>query len=400
MLLRFIIFLFIFSSSIVGSIRPFVSVELDSGMFVKPYTNRSVAGVTLISHDLINMASWSVNRNVLYLNRKAGFYMRAFLTGLIMNHTYFSFYSLPYQEFGHGSRGRAFGVEPDYYLLGNEGDVTHTYYAFFGDVFSSVMGSKGLSTATKKPDTWFAHSSVDTSDFDLIWYAGGVNNQVYFSQIIDDRFYERNITSVYDVIGFFNAKMAISNLDSVTLNEIRSMYSDKGISLSNSELKRYNGYAVLSSLTFWAFVDGWARYLVSGIDHIQYNEWYNFRLPDVSMYLTSHGPSYRVQSGYRFSVDTHMPIAIEYVFAGESHYELTLGVSKKWSWPLKSYSEIRLGDGVGLTQAIDIVLPSFSKVGVGFDYYNFNNLYGERHILSLKDGGTNINFWLAYSYRK
>ena len=110
MVFRLIILIFLFTTSSFSNVRPFVSFDLDSGAFVKPYTNSSVASLTLFSHDFINMASWSANRNLLYLNRKLGFYLRAFMTGLIMNNTYFSFYFLPYKEFGHGSRGRAFGV--------------------------------------------------------------------------------------------------------------------------------------------------------------------------------------------------------------------------------------------------------------------------------------------------
>tara|TARA_B100000427_G_C15519920_1_gene599854 strand:+ start:3230 stop:4438 length:1209 start_codon:yes stop_codon:yes gene_type:complete len=402
MVFRLIILIFLFTTSSFSNVRPFVSFDLDSGAFVKPYTNSSVASLTLFSHDFINMASWSANRNLLYLNRKLGFYLRAFMTGLIMNNTYFSFYFLPYKEFGHGSRGRAFGVEPEYYLVGSDDVISKTYYDFFGQVLSGLAGSEGFSTSIKKPDSseWSVHSLVNSEDLDLIWYAGGVNNLVFFSESIDNRFYERGMTSVYDMTGFFMSKMAISNLGQAEINPIRSRYIEKGIDMSYGDFKRYNGYSVLTSLTFWAFVEGWSRYLVSGIDHIQYNEVYNIRLPNVSMYLTSHGPSYRVQSGYRFSANTHIPVAVEYVFKGEKQAEFTLGFSKRWFRLLKSYSEIRLGEGVGLTQSIGIRAPYFSSIGVGFDYCNFKNLYGERHISSLKNGNADVNFWVSYSYRK
>ena len=391
------LFIYLFSS-VVFATAPFVSFSVDSGMFVKPYYNRSVGQATLLFYDFTNMGYWYSIKQLSYFNRKSGFYARSFLTGLIMNHSYFLAFSLPYKEFGHGSRGRAFGVEPRYVVGGSE-HLSNTYYDYFGRILGNLETQVTSSTIKPAISDLSVHSSVDTRDFDLIWYAAGVNNQVFLSQMIDDRFYDRQVTSVYDLMGFFTSKMAISYMDDSYLNQIRLQYLEKGIDMSFSDLKRYNGYSVLGSLTFWAFIDGWSRYLVSGIDHIQYNEVYNVRLPDVCMYLTSHGPSYRLQSGYKLSTKTHVPFAIEYVFQGQTQLEYTLGFSKKWSWPVQSYSEIRLGEGLGITQSFNIDLPHFSTLGFGVDYYDFHNLYGERHIPSLKDGNQDLHYWVSFSYR-
>ncbi|MBI59824.1 hypothetical protein CL657_01240 [bacterium] len=380
--------------------RPFVSFSVDSRLATKPYNTKSVADATLFFYDATNMAYWYSIKQLSYFNRKAGFYTRAFLTGLIINNSFFQVFSLPYKEFGHGSRGRAFGIAPQY-KLDNQDKIFDSYYSLFGDILFNVKEKTISETVKPNVSDIDVHSSVNTSDFDLIWYAGGANNLMYLSQRIDDRFYERNVTSVYDFLGFLSSKMAISHMDISYLNNIKQVYNQQGIDMSISDFKRYNGYAVLSSFTFWSFVDGWSRYLVSGIDYIQYNEFKQLRMPDVSMYLTSHGPSYRVQSGYKWSTKMQVPVAIEYVFKGETQFEYTVGLSKTWSaLPLQTYSEIRLGEGFGLSQLVSINLPYFSKLGFGLDYYDFNNLFGERQIPSLKNGNNDLSLWVAYSFRQ
>ena len=387
------------ATSIYGT-RPFVSFSADSRLVTKPYNTKSVADATLFFYDATNMGYWYSIKQLSYFNRKAGFYTRAFLTGLIINNSFFQVFSLPYKEFGHGSRGRAFGIAPQY-KLDNQDKIFDSYYSLFGDILFNVKEKTISETVKPNVSDIDVHSSVNTSDFDLIWYAGGANNLMYLSQRIDDRFYERNVTSVYDFLGFLSSKMAISHMDISYLNNIKQVYNQQGIDMSISDFKRYNGYAVLSSFTFWSFVDGWSRYLVSGIDYIQYNEFKQLRMPDVSMYLTSHGPSYRVQSGYKWSTKMQVPVAIEYVFKGETQFEYTVGLSKTWSaLPLQTYSEIRLGEGFGLSQLVSINLPYFSKLGFGLDYYDFNNLFGERQIPSLKNGNNDLSLWVAYSFRQ
>ena len=137
--------------------------------------------------------------------------------------------------------------------------------------------------------------------------------------------------------------------------------------------------------SFWAFLDGWSRYLATGIDHATVYEWKHFRLPDVNMYLTSYGPSYRVQTGIRASSTLYFPLAYEWVFLGEQQRELTLGVTKTWASGLHSSTEFRGGQKIGFTQKFSKPVTSKMHVGLGVDYVQFENLYGERHILSLKD---------------
>ena len=183
-----------------------------------------------------------------------------------------------------------------------------------------------------------------------------------------------------------------------SIKSIVTTYADNGIDVTYSQLKRYNGYAILLSSTFWAMLDGWSRYVMTGLDSMTMYEWGNWRLPDVTMYLTSHGLSYKVQSGYRFNLDHFLLVGIEHVFLGEHQQEYTVGWHKNWGL-LSTVSNLRVGHAVGGSQQVTyLITPNLSVTG-GIDLMQQTNLYAERHTLSLKNSNQSIQVWFNLIYQ-
>ena len=118
------------------------------------------------------------------------------------------------------------------------------------------------------------------------------------------------------------------------------------------------------------------------------------------MYLTSHGVSYHVQSGIRYNDFLTFPLAIETVFLGEKYVEFSLGTHIHWNDLLASYSEVRAGESLGFSQSLRYRLRTFYYFGIGMDWYAYDNLYGERHINSLKKGSSSYGLWFSISLQR
>ncbi|MBH38362.1 hypothetical protein CL658_04955 [bacterium] len=378
---------------------PLAEVSLDSGMLIQPYTNRGIGLFTLYNHDLLSSLYWRFDQRISMIYKPAGVFVRGFLTGLLKKQYHLGeLYRIAYHELGHGSRAEAFGYRVMYST--SETENVDSYYRL---VFDLLRHSTSITGAwAHYYSDLNVHDSVDVSDESLIISAGGVNNEMYLAHLIENRFYDRRVTSVYDFYHYLLAKLAVDNYVSYEqdhpdfmgdMYRVRQLYQTKDIDITYPELKRYNGYAILLSSSFWAFLDGWSRYVVKGIDYIEYYEKFGFRLPDINFFLTSHGPSYHIQSGYRFADHTTVPFAVEYVFIGDQQIEYTMGLQRRWTDYWLTQSEIRWGESVGVSQSFRYSLSSKLAMTLGFDLQQFKNLYGERHIKTLADGNHDLDMW-------
>ena len=398
-LLAFFLIINFFVGCVFANQSLIIEMSVDSGMLIQPYTNRGIGLFTLHNQDLLSSLYWRVDQRVSMFYKPAGIIFRGFLTGLLQNKYHLGeLYRIAYHELGHGSRAEAFGYRVMYST--SETEHVDSYYHLLFDLLKYSTAITGA--WAHYYDDLNVHDSVDTSDESLIISAGGVNNEMYLAQLIENRFYDRRITSVYDFYHYLSAKLAVDNYVSYEQDDpefmgdiyrVRQLYKTKNIDITYPELKRYNGYAILLSSSFWAFLDGWSRYVVKGIDYIEYYEKFGFRLPDINFFLTSHGPSYHIQSGYRFADHTTVPFAVEYVFIGDQQIEYTMGLQRRWTDYWLTQSEIRWGESVGISQSFRYSLSSKLAMTLGFDLYQFKNLYGERHIKTLADSNYDLDMW-------
>ena len=388
---------------------PLLALSIDSDMIIQPYTNRSIGAFSLQGYDVFSYLYWVTDQKLSLFYRPAGITFRAFLTGLLQyNYHLGLLLGLGYHELGHGTRASAFGYDVSYSTEVSERHYfSESYYELLKDLFNYSSTVTGAYTHYGKGPA--VHPSISLADSNLIISAGGVNNEMYLAKLIEDRFYSRGITSVYDFFHYLYPKLGVYHYASYEkkdpqfqgdLFNVQSFYKSKyNFILSYDDFKRFNGYAILLSSSFWAFIDGWSRYVVKGFDYIHSYEAFNFRLPDVNLFLTSHGPSYHVQSGYRFSNRLLLPFAIEYVFLGDKQLEYTFGLERSWMNRFKTYSELRLGYAVGLSQSLEYAISSRCRIALGVAFHHFNNLYGERHIKTLANGPYDSDSWFNLQYR-
>jgi hypothetical protein len=397
------------SSPIVALLSPVTELSVDSKMISHPYSNRAIGKFTLQSMDALSHVYLVADRTLSRLYFPAGVMYRLILTGFLQNHYHPGILlGLAYHEFGHGSRATAYGYTVNYSISTNhESYQSNSYYELLSDLFWKA--SKLSSVHAHYTGRVDVAESVSLGDSNLIITAGGLNNEIYLAQLIENRFYQQKIRSVYDFFHYLKLKLAIqyyANFEQKNSNfqgdifRLKQIYLNKDIDISYAEFKRYNGYALFLSSSFWAYLGGWSRYVSKGTDYVSSYEWHGIRLPDVNMYLTSHGVSYHVQSGIKYNDSLSFPLAIEIIFLGEKYVEFTLGTHIYWNDLLASYSEVRAGESLGFSQSIQYRLRTFYYLGIGLDWYAYDNLYGERHINSLKKGSSSYGLWFSISLRR
>ena len=387
---------------LVAETPPFRELTIDSSMGIAGYSNRGMAGVSLQLHDVTNTLYWRAEQRVTGRFPQLGYVLRAFMTGLIVKKYHLgSLYDLAYHELGHGLRAEALGYRPVSYEVeledGRDIDAGSTYY----DLLATLLNYSGsyVGAYTFYPPPANSHVSVVT---------GGVNNEIYMAERVENRFYERGLTSVYDIIPYLGNKLGIdayASSDKKSVSSDGDMYKIQAhykeafdLDISFSEFQRYNAYALYASASFWAFLDGWSRYVMTGIDYVGAREFKGVRVPDVNFYLSSKGPSYRVQTGYRYSNTMHVPIAYERVFLGDYQDELSVGLACQWNARYATQTELRFGKALGATQSVRRLF--FGKIwGVlGLEYTRFDNLYGERNISVVTKGHHALETWFALRF--
>lgn len=210
---------------------------------------------------------------------------------------------------------------------------------------------------------------------DTLWYDRGG----HLAQLSNHT--ANKLTHTIDAIGVFFMRNESGQLNS-ELGRIQSAYKDMGIELSWQEMGAYGAMAFLGSAEFWGRFFEEVDYVATGDVFVKAPERGGFRLPNLGFYLTSKGPSYQINTGYRYGESLFFPVAVEFVFKGKKTAELTLGVRKYFNW-MNSYlhaevvsnlNEFEFGGKLGFgmkpknTYLVDL--------GVRFD--NGKTLQGER----------------------
>lgn len=219
---------------------------------------------------------------------------------------------------------------------------------------------------------------------DTLWYDGGGHLAQLSNHTMNKLVY------TVDSIGVFFQRNETGQANS-DLGRIQRAYHDAGIELSWKEMGIYGCVAFLGSAEFWGRFFEEIDYISTGDTYVRSAEVNGFRLPNIGFYLTSHGPSYQFNTGYRWGQDLFFPVAVEFVFKGpEKMMEFSGGVRQHFAW-MGAYAHAEVVANiqqsafggkvsVGMKPADNV----FVEVGARIDHAE--TLEGERNIRSLKDG--------------
>lgn len=218
---------------------------------------------------------------------------------------------------------------------------------------------------------------------DTLWYdAGG-----HLAQISNHALYK--LTHAIDGIGLIFARNDSGQTNS-ELGRISAAYKTMDIDLSWKMMGVHSLIAFFGSAEFWGRLFEENDYLTTGDVYIKAPEYKGFRLPNIGFFLNTSGPSYQVNTGYRYGEDWFFPVAIEFVFQGpEKTFEATLGVRKKFAWKnLFMHAELVVNPqnkaaGGKVSMGMQPHENIFFEMGARLDHVD--TLEGERNIRSLEN---------------
>jgi len=219
---------------------------------------------------------------------------------------------------------------------------------------------------------------------DTMWYDGGGHLAQLSNHTVN------KLAHTIDGVGLFFQRNETGKANS-ELGRIEAAYKEMGVDLSWKEMASYGVVAFLGSAEFWGRFFEEIDYISSGDAYVKAPEVCGFRLPNLGFYLTSQGPSYQVNTGYRLGQSLFFPVAIEFVFKGPNKMvELIAGVRKHFAWMggyvhgevVANFHKTAFGGKVvaGMKPSGNL----FIDAGVRFDHKD--TLDGERNIRSLKEG--------------
>lgn len=366
------------------------SLSFDSGMIAQSNSSRGIAEFNL---DFIS----TTNRLFIWGHDSNGV-TRTFLKGYFLMNYFFPYHlgsmiNLSYHELGHYNRIIATGQDAYYQVVysfdsGENGPELHNYFDLFYSILTNpnISGARVVSSGTK-----YAHLTDDSSRYNALISANGVNSEMYFSAKLSDRNYSMGQGIIFDYFTYQKAKLSLyeyvkAEEDEVfgsgggDLTTVRSFYeTEYGLDLTYDQLKLYSLASYFTSAQTWAYIGAVRKYFYNDQIYFPVSPTSGFRLPEVDFYLNMQGPSYQVRSQYEYDDSTSFPFAIEYVFIGEPCIEYTVGYNKFWTPFFKTKTELRVGKDVGFSQVFSYDLNYNFRLGSGWVHYSGHNLFGARH---------------------
>ncbi|MDP3640885.1 MAG: hypothetical protein Q8R43_00405, partial [Alphaproteobacteria bacterium] len=93
------------------------------------------------------------------------------------------------------------------------------------------------------------------------------------------------------------------------------------IHVSRTELQLYSILSYFLSAQTYMNLHQVYKTWTQGETQVYPAEWKGFRLPNVSLYLTTKGPTYNVRTGYRWDNDLFLIAGAEFVLSGKQQVE-------------------------------------------------------------------------------
>ena len=294
-------------------------------------------------------------------------------------------------EQSHGSRFAAMGLK--YEFEGGKDSFFPFYIDHFGkdDTYTQVTGSNWIPDKNNEINVRTGTGTGLTPYGNLLASAAGVNAEVAYSAYLQDQIYF-NGGHLSHGIGMILGKMSTERYGKGDeagndINDIKNLYAARNIDIDEDDMDQANYIAVLLSSSTWRYLMGIYDYAQTGNTTLDSWEYYGFRLPDFSSYITSQGLSLKMDTAYRVHEDFVMTLGVEHVYKGDSATEYTVGA--RYDMPVmkgmfvKGYAIMGYGKGYGLESELNVT-DSFSLFA-GAHYDELDSLNGERYIVSLKD---------------
>ena len=273
-------------------------------------------------------------------------------------------YKLSYHEFGHGTRAAAAGFRPHFGFGAAPSDAEVSellasgslHGTFFGLFFGSFFRQSGY-TFLPADDFLFTPpgpAELDASGWNLVWIAGGLNNEMLITERVEERL-RRGGGHAGMLSSWLRGKVStIRYAGGNRTGDVESIlgwYQDKGYEIERRDLHQASYVSVLLSPTTYELLYRFGRVLDG--DSIRFRPWapYGVELPSISFYMNAAGLSYRVTAGYQLG-RWRFPLAVERVYNGSERTEVTVG----GEWDLAhTYvgARVTVGEQLGAAVSVD-----------------------------------------------
>ncbi|MBF0297828.1 MAG: hypothetical protein HQK51_03865 [Oligoflexia bacterium] len=305
--------------------------------------------------------------------------------------------SISYHEFGHGTRSKALGYEVDYHFF-NDGKSYDNYWDYFVASFSqNTNGGYSRAYGTAKFNSPF--NAIDTS---IITYAGGLNNEMFLAETIENTIYNYNghsLMFVNYVTGKLSTEGYIRNEKSIPSDfkgdptVLSEKYHEKGIYINRSDLGNASIISLLASSTTYSLLYGNIKYLSTGNSVVKTFKLGPLRIPDTSFYINPNGISFKISSGYSYgSSGSKFPLAIEFISKGKSVIEPTFGIRHEFLNHAVQLSCTGI-NGLSIEGRFEFRLGKNINITAGFNHYDIRNMLGTRMIKSFDSNADSSDIW-------
>jgi hypothetical protein len=315
-------------------------------------------------------------------------------------------------EIGHGLRAKSYGID---FMLMEDMDDDKSFHKdenYFNFFFKSLFNTNRAACSADETEhlnltNYFVNSGkIDELDnFDIIFSAGGINNNTYLAEKISDDIHFKNsntkflsyVSYICDLLyGAMYDKTAKKFGDDPynIINDFNLKGRDdfKKGTISDAGIKSL----FLSATTYSFFYSMFTNKPMA--------KPYGFRLPDVFPYITTKGMSYKVVSGYEASKTLNLIFGFESVFGKEAATEINLGLNHQisiYTFPISYKGIATFGQGLDLELSCLTPISKYFDIGLGCEIYSVTSLMGQRHATTnMKEGtGQSKNLFAFIQYR-
>ncbi len=395
-------------------------ISIDTRYFINTYSNIAVANFGL---EIVDLTSWPANllikpdpslsgsENVFlfydkYELQNLGNGLLTFITTNIFS-TSFLF---SYHEYGHGTRVAAIGYKP-YYGHGSINSEADRQAALSGSVklydnflsfyMSSIFNMGGYTIADTNEELFPPLLQELDSNWQINLAAGGLNNEMLFTDYIESRL-QKGVGHIGYLTPFLSGKLSVNSYATGAgvfndLTNIATFYEQYGHPITVEMLQKGSRVSFFGSALTYQFLYQFMSMFAGNSPRFSAWKVHGFQLPNTSFYMTTHGLSYKITTGYEFK-NWRIPVAYEFVFEGKKKKELTVGFEKNLD-KLTASTSIIFTQKPGVSIKVDYEVHQRFFLTGGFSQYNRMNLAGERLIPSLEHGNVYNDFYLGTSIR-
>lgn len=328
---------------------------------------------------------------------------------------------IPFHEFGHARAMHALGFKYRYGSVsyGHHFKGLSNYWTLSGIRLitpPSPFAAQGLAytatdgTSSDISSKLFNQKGGETG-FQMMMYAGGINNQMFLAKAISTTIYENNGHPTYAASYVWNkfhgflytaldeknnerAGDRISTRGDPTL--IVNTYRERGIGVTYGHLKALSLLSLISGTTA-SLLYGQIRYLAFGDDVVRPFEIFGVRVPELNAYVNADGLSFEVETDYRINTSLTAGLSYEFIWFGKNVHEVTPRIRYDLASAVPELNEMWLkaslvvGKGIGASLRADYAPFDLdtSNFWSRFSYFvdarlfHGSTLYGERNIVSL-----------------